>query len=249
MIKEVLSKSKIKMLSFKRASFYAHLLLRLNIHITDEVPTAANNGIDLLINEQYFLSKTEPERQFILFHEVMHIALKHIDRRGHRIPMKWNIACDYALNLLLVSYGLQAPPEALLDNQYKGLSAEEIYNQLPDEPSEQGCNCLLESLGSSAERESLNEILIQTKTLVEKSQGEIPCEANEIIKHIQEKKIPWQTLLNRFLNQKTRVNYNYSKPRKKYIPLYMPSRDPIGLDRVDLLIDSSGSIEGICGGR
>ena len=44
--------------------------------------------------------------------------------------MGWNIACDLALNPILVEAGFQPIPGWLLDQQYKGMSAEAIYAKL-----------------------------------------------------------------------------------------------------------------------
>ena len=47
------------------------------------------------------------------------------------ISRRWNIACDYAINPLLVEAGFELPEGALLDPAYAGLSAEDIYARLP----------------------------------------------------------------------------------------------------------------------
>jgi predicted metal-dependent peptidase len=63
----------------------------------------------------------------------MHPALQHHTRRGGRNPRRWNIACDYAINPMLVDAGLKLPKDVLLDNRFCGMSAERIYNLLEEE--------------------------------------------------------------------------------------------------------------------
>jgi predicted metal-dependent peptidase len=73
------------------------------------------------------------ETQFMVAHAALHCALGHFFRRRHRDGRRWDAACDYAVNQLLVDDGLVAPPGALLDPRHRGLAAEEIYPLLPAE--------------------------------------------------------------------------------------------------------------------
>jgi predicted metal-dependent peptidase len=73
------------------------------------------------------------ETQFMVAHAALHCALGHFVRRGHRDVRRWDAACDYAVNQLLVDDGLAAPQGAPLAARYRGLAAEEIYPLLPDD--------------------------------------------------------------------------------------------------------------------
>jgi predicted metal-dependent peptidase len=68
----------------------------------------------------------------MLAHEALHCALSHFARRGHRLKHKWDLACDFAINPLLVEEGLKPPPNAVIMDEYKGLTAEEIYPLIED---------------------------------------------------------------------------------------------------------------------
>jgi len=70
--------------------------------------------------------------QFALAHEALHCALGHFVRRGHRVQRKWDMACDYAINPLLVDEGLKPPAEAMVLDVYRGMAAEEIYPCIDD---------------------------------------------------------------------------------------------------------------------
>jgi predicted metal-dependent peptidase len=63
----------------------------------------------------------------------MHPALHHHVRRSGRDPKRWNVACDFAINPLLVDAGLSLPNGVLIDNRFRGMSAEQIYNILESE--------------------------------------------------------------------------------------------------------------------
>jgi hypothetical protein len=46
------------------------------------------------------------------------------------------MACDYAINPLLVEAGLTLPNDVLLDHRFRGMSAERIYNLLEEDGDE-----------------------------------------------------------------------------------------------------------------
>ena len=72
------------------------------------------------------------QTQFMLAHEALHCALSHFARRQHRVQHRWDLACDYAINPLLLDDGLKPPPNSLHMPLYKGMTAEEIYPLLDD---------------------------------------------------------------------------------------------------------------------
>ncbi|HEX2824716.1 MAG TPA: VWA-like domain-containing protein [Burkholderiales bacterium] len=97
----------------------------------DWCASVATDARAIYYNAEYVDRLSLAEAQFVLAHEAMHCALGHLARRSHRTVKRWDVACDHAVNLLLVDEGMVAPPDALLDAAYRGLSAEEIYPLLP----------------------------------------------------------------------------------------------------------------------
>ncbi|ADJ29740.1 DUF2201 family putative metallopeptidase [Nitrosococcus watsonii] len=95
--------------------------------------STATDARAIYYNPAYVEWLSFEQLQFILAHEALHCALCHFARRGRRNLGRWNAACDYAVNQLLVREGLQPPPGVLLKQDYRGLSAEEIYPLLPAE--------------------------------------------------------------------------------------------------------------------
>jgi predicted metal-dependent peptidase len=98
--------------------------------------TVATDARALYYNPAYIAALTLAEVQFVLAHEAMHCALGHFARRAHRVRRRWDVACDHAVNLLLVEEGLRPPQGALANPDFRGLSAEEIYPLIPHEPVE-----------------------------------------------------------------------------------------------------------------
>ncbi len=116
--------------------FFGSLLFRLKWREAPSIETMATDGISLFYNPPFVMGLTAAHLVGVLAHEVLHPALQHHIRRGSRCPERWNRACDYAINLLVLDAGLSLPSDALVDGQYRGMSAEQIYNLL--EASESG---------------------------------------------------------------------------------------------------------------
>ena len=76
-------------------------------------------------------SLNEEECRFVMAHEFLHAALRHDVRHEWRDSYLWNVACDFVINGWLTEMGLGERPEGLLyDEQFKGLSAETIYDRI-----------------------------------------------------------------------------------------------------------------------
>jgi predicted metal-dependent peptidase len=94
--------------------------------------TTATDMKSFYYNPAYIDKLSLSQVEFVLAHEALHCALTHFMRRGHRIQRKWDLACDFAINPILMNDGLQPPPEAVVLNQFENMSAEEIYPCLDD---------------------------------------------------------------------------------------------------------------------
>jgi predicted metal-dependent peptidase len=102
------------------------------------VPTAGTNGKAFFWNPDFVATLTADELLGVMAHEVMHMALKHSLRRYNRNPIVWNWACDYAINPIVTECGMTLPKGGLLDPNYKGMSADAIYNLLMKEQDKHG---------------------------------------------------------------------------------------------------------------
>jgi predicted metal-dependent peptidase len=113
--------------------FLGALVLRLPL--VEAGAWCRSTGTDarkLYYNPQWIGALSTAQAQFALAHEALHCALGHFTRRGNRVQRKWNLACDFAINPLLIDEGLIAPPGAHVLDLYRGMAAEEIYPCLDD---------------------------------------------------------------------------------------------------------------------
>jgi predicted metal-dependent peptidase len=113
--------------------FFGTLLFRLKGRETRSVETMATDGVSLFYNPDFVSALPAAELCGVLAHEVLHPALQHHVRRGNRSTVRWNKACDYAINPLVVDAGLSLPNGILLEDRFRGMSAERIYNLLAEE--------------------------------------------------------------------------------------------------------------------
>lgn len=113
--------------------FFGSLLFRLKGHESRSIKTMATDGVSLYWNPEFVETLNAATLAGTLAHEVMHPALLHHARRSGRDSKRWNMACDYAINPLLVDAGLSLPEGILLDDCFRGMSAEQIYNLLETE--------------------------------------------------------------------------------------------------------------------
>lgn len=114
--------------------FLGALVLRLPMQEADPdwCKTTATDARGFFYNRDYVDALSLGETQFVLAHEALHCALSHFARRQHRTKHKWDLACDFAVNPLLVDDGLTPPPNAVVLDEYKGMTAEEIYPLIED---------------------------------------------------------------------------------------------------------------------
>jgi predicted metal-dependent peptidase len=91
-----------KVLLQKENPFFAYLVLHLKQQNRDEVGTI---GVDfrgnLLYNKKFIEDLNDYDTRIVLCHEVLHVALNHLTRRGNRNEKVWNMACDLIVNTIL----------------------------------------------------------------------------------------------------------------------------------------------------
>jgi len=119
--------------------FLGALVLRLPMIEADPnwCRTTATDARAFYYNHEFIEVLSLDHVQFMLAHEALHCALSHFARRQHRVRHRWDVACDHAINPLLVEDGLRAPPGTLLLDEFKGMTAEEIYPYIKDDTEEE----------------------------------------------------------------------------------------------------------------
>ena len=130
--------------------FFGSLLFRLGGLASNSIQTMATDGVSLFYNPAFVDTLNAAELAGVLAHEVMHPALQHHTRRGDRDPNRWNMACDYAINPLLLDAGLTLPEHVLIEHRFRDMSAEHIYNLIDKQQDQDSSNGEGENAGGAA---------------------------------------------------------------------------------------------------
>jgi len=243
------------MLFSKNAPFISTIIFSLLYRESQDIPTAAVDGVTCYINPDFFTALTPEERIGLLAHEAWHVAFRHMTR-ATSIPKadheKYNRAADYVINLLLTDASFKLPPEGLLDRKYTDMNTEQVYNLLP-EPLKDS-NFTLDIIPNDSpdnvakeERDKLIEdILVQAaiqEQKVNKGYGALPGEIIRDIERILNPKLPWEVILQNYFNDKVKEDYSWAKPNRRYFPeFYLPSIEVEGITHISVAVDTSGSV-------
>ena len=238
--------------------FFGSLALGLNIHRDDSVPTMCTDGRFIKWNGDFVDQHTDKEIIGVVAHEVLHVAFKHMLRRGERDPERWNIACDHAINHILLDGSFELPEGGLFDPQFKGMTAERIYDQLVAEQPEQPTPCpwgeVTDCLGDDGEKLSKSqasqvEATIDQRVMLAaasaKGMGKLPAAIAELVEQMRRSKVDWRDVFNRFIGGDQPDDYTWRRPQKNAWfnqGVYLPSVDKMGAGDVIILGDSSASV-------
>lgn len=133
-IKEILNKVIFRV--YLMFPFYGFIMERTRICLSTTVPTACvDSKGTMFINPDFIKQLNKDQLLFVFIHELHHLAMNHIARKGNREPKLWNIACDYVINFTvnneLTSRGISGViPGICLDNTYSNMSSEQVYTDL-----------------------------------------------------------------------------------------------------------------------
>lgn len=131
----MITKGRIKLLF--NQPFFGALVIPMQMIEQPSINTMATDGKCIMYSPKFVESISAEEILGVLCHEVMHVTNAHHLRRGKRNPRLWNVACDYAINPIVISAGMKLPEGALISYDFNNMSAEQIYKLLEKEAKEQ----------------------------------------------------------------------------------------------------------------
>ena len=232
--------------------FFGALACRLIAEVSEKVPTAAVDGRKIYLNPDWFMSLSRAEQLGLYCHEVLHPAFGHNWRRNARDPGKWNLACDFAINPIIVDAGVTMPKGSCLNKDWAGKSAEEIFKLLPDQPQGKGGigNDVddLDVIDGDAQEASAQEaewkVAVTQAAMAAKAAGKLPGQLQRLVDQITKPKVDWRDVLRRFVSNTAKNDSTMSRPNRRYLPhgLYLPSLQSEQMPPIVVAIDTSGSI-------
>lgn len=244
--------------------FFGSLSLRLKLIEDPTHETAWTDGKSIGYSPDYINNLTLGQVKGLIAHEVMHLALGHQFREGGRDHNRFNIACDYAIDPMLIDDKMDVP-DALVNRAWKDLSAEAIYTHIPEQkdnqkggpPPPSGCGEVrqatndngskLDEAQKQQQEQNFKAAVVQAaqaeKALLKKDE-ELSAHIQRLLDEILEPKADWKTILQVFVQQTAKNDYSWSVPNRRYQHLGFTLPTLIGeeLPPVVIAVDTSGSI-------
>ena len=232
--------------------FFGMLLMHMRFGLDCDCETAYTNSKKICFSPQFLDKLSDSELDFIMMHEVMHVALKHCLRGKNYEPERFNIACDIVVNsnillsnhmdeksITLKEYGISmhTAPDGKEGYIY---TTEQVYATLPSTPVV--LKKLIKNDGDiwddheKWEEDSMDDYEKQewdqwVRTACEvisiressKTFGGPPMMAQRLMKHINKSQIDWRTILNEFVQQEIN-DYSFSPPDRRFddSPFFLP---------------------------
>lgn len=257
-----LNKAKIELLTDARAAFISTIIFSLKFKWDDTLqpPTAAVDHDTIYFHPDFWKSINDKERVAVLAHEGWHVAFNHVINMHDYKDMnsvKYNIAADHVINLMLEESGYQLPSFALKDKQYKDMSTMQIYNLLPDPPSDTGNDSLIGDIKPKGDkpspeklqqqRNAIEDIIVKAHTIAQATDpngvGSLPGDVQIFIDKLLNPKLDWRTITQNIVSSFVRTDYSYKRPNRRYMPdYYLPSLYNEGMGELCAAFDTSGSV-------
>jgi len=255
--------------------FLGALVLRLPMLATkpERCKTIGTDVRALYYNPEYISQLSLDQTQFVLAHEALHCALSHFARRQHRVKQRWDVACDLAINPLLIQDGLKPPPGVLLKSGFEGMMAEEIYPFIDEDTEDETHDDHFydqddasgKSKGGSQNEDSGSEQGGQPQPLNETEQeqlavqwrqrlagaaqqarqaGKLSATMLRLVDHLLQPQLPWRMLLARYMTAVARDDYSYQRPSRREGEAILPTLKSSQVN-VTVVLDTSGSINDV----
>lgn len=262
-----LDRAKLHLMQAPDSVFFSTLCFSLKHKFDESIPTACTDGRTIRYNPDFFLDTDVNGQVFLLLHETMHCAYVHMVRikAAGMEKQKANIAADHVINLQLIERGFKPPTKCHANPDYKGMSMEEIYKILPDEPDSPFMDDLMEP-GSGGEdgtgkskqnseaqaklvkqlEADMQDILIRAAVqskLSNDKPGTIPGDIQIFLDNLLSPKLPWNVILRKFLQSFNKNDYSWTRPNRRFSPKhYLPSLHSESLIDLTIAVDTSASV-------
>jgi predicted metal-dependent peptidase len=249
--KTALSKAKIHLMAKPDSVFFTTLLFSLRCVFDPKVNTACTNGRWIRINPSYFMNLSVDLRVSLLIHETMHCAYMHMARMCEFKMPHWNYATDYVINWQLRERGFKIGDGWLLEPKYADKSSEEIYKLLRQSELPLPTNPLDSDFEEPEDTDEsfskdMEDILITAQIqsrMANDKPGTIPGEIEIFLNTLLNPLLPWQRILQKYLNKFSKTDYSWKKPNRRFFPRHhLPSLWGQSLMDFAVAADTSGSV-------
>jgi len=260
---QALKIAKITLMMGRSTVCYTTVLFSLKQRITEEIPTAATDGKELLINPDFFIKLTPNERLTLLAHETLHVLLDHMHRRGTRDHKLYNVAGDYVINGSLKNAQYTLPTGALYDAAYDGMTTEQVYDLLNKKSDQQKQvlfdKCKDGSLNGNditypdqvdpsdvVTQDEVTSIILRAMTQAKamgQPPGTLPSEIDIELQRTLNPPLPWYIILQNYLTSFAKEDFTFKKANRRFLPdYYLPTAYSEAVCNIAIAIDISSSV-------
>ena len=231
-----------------RHPFFGNLATRLKlIDASEWCATLATDGRNFYYNNE-FVDKLKPkEAEFGFAHEVLHNVFDHMGRRDSRDPSLSNIAADYATNQILKDERIGEVPswiKIFQDNKYRGMSYEQIYDDLYEKAEKIDIGKLGELLDehlddgddgegdgdgdqdgngkgrprlTADEKKKIRDEIKEAMVAAAQAAGagRVPAGVQRMISDFTEPKMDWRQMLRMNIQSIIKSNFSFQRPNRK----------------------------------
>lgn len=271
---DIIKKARARMLLAH--PFFATLLMSLDAVETDVLPNGHPNptlatDMKKIYYNRKFIEEHMNTVDLVMFgfaHEVLHVAFENGLRLQKRDPWIWNLATDYANNLILKEAGFTLLDGCLYNPDYKGMSADQIYDKLikqarkiqasggSGKPGKDGLPGFdnmhgpegdlvqPENLSPSAEAETRRQIQqkVAQAANVARMAGKLSGDLERFVNEVLDPKVPWSVILRDYMTRVTKSDETWAKRNRRFSNIYLPTRHGERMGPIIEIGDTSGSI-------
>lgn len=255
-----------------KAPFFGNMATRMKlVNADDWCGTAATDGRNFYYNSEFINKMPLKQVEFLFGHEVLHAIYDHMGRTGDRDRKISNIAADFCVNADLIDQRVGEKITVvpmLYDPKYKGMSMEEVYDNLMDNAKKIDINKLAEQLldehldgnddgdgdqegngppklskeERDAIRDEIKEAMMAAATAA--GAGNLPGGVRRLIKDLTEPMIGWKDLLEQQVQSTIKNDFTFARPSRKgwHMDAILPASKPGETIDIVIGIDTSGSI-------
>lgn len=245
----------------KRFPFYGYLALKLKLVEDEKIGTAGVDGKGkMFYAPSFIMDKSTDELIWLWAHEIGHLIFEHVSRKGSRNHMLWNMAGDYAINLLITKDGVgKMIEDCLYDEKYAGWTAAQIYDDLLKDAkanAEKYQQMMDDGVGdnhsmwdelSDEEKEAVGKQwqreVISAAHAAKQAGGEVPEAFRDLIIDLTTTKISWRDMVREKIKCHNKEDVSWSKVNRRRAlgDFNYPGKAPGEKVSFMVALDTSGS--------
>jgi predicted metal-dependent peptidase len=234
--------------------------------VSDKVPTARTNGIDCEYGNAFIKDMSDSDLRGLIMHENLHKTFQHMFLWQHLYKEDGktaNMACDYVINLIIddlnkaTNMFVTLPKGGLLDERFRGMDSQTVYNILRDEKDANGNSGDEGGLddhdwesGQDMSQEEIEQVTKDINQAIRQGQlmaSKMGGNQSRALNSLVEPKVDWREQLREFVSS-TAVGKDIStwqRVNRRWLQhdVYMPSTVTETIGRIVVAPDMSGSTE------